>query len=624
MKPTEAKPYSQKVVSMILNEVNDYETTTIDLSDKVTFSQYDTIQTIITHQNHGFLTELAAGQKGDREFYDIITPMIETAVSNIDLDTDNIETYTDNPDYQAQELLSKAAIKRYNRQTNQGVNLNEMVYQFADEGNIIARKVEGGEIYRPVLPQNLIIVDPSARTLEDTAVIERCPMGQTEVRGTKGWDNIDELFEYCDLTETDSNPYYEIFYRYGEITKKRLGNLKKEVHGIKYRYQEGDKNNYVQALVVIARAKKGVKNDQSEKVPGFVLFVEELKPQTINVTKKLKVKRYKPYESVRLGKYNGRFWGAGYREIGIPYQNRANELGNQLRGIMQLASKMVFWSSDKEIAGKNILSAIKNGQIIQAENLYLLNNVFPNLSLYAEEWNRNITEAQKALKAFEAASGESLPSSTSATAVAVQNNAIGKFFDFKREKFGLFLSVIYKRWVIPALLKDLSADEAIELTGDSQFIDEVLTAHVRGLVIKNEMLNIALSGGTMYKEMFDMLVQQKKEELMKNPKQFVTIYKDFFKGIDIYVGINVTGEGFNKQARLSNILNLIKLSNNPDDMQDDLNEVRQMLGLKVRNNKPVQQTQQVQANSLNTQNLPMKEQPMNPQKELGIVNTNML
>ena len=117
---------------------------------------------------------------------------------------------------------------------------------------------------------------------------------------------------------------------------------------------------------------------------------------------------------------------------------------------------MIFWSSDEEIAGKNVLSAIKNGQILQAKNLNLLNNVFPNLSLYAEEWNRNISEATKALKAFEAASGETLPSSASATAITVQNEAIGKYYNFKREKFGLFISIVYKRWVFPSLLKDLS------------------------------------------------------------------------------------------------------------------------------------------------------------------------
>lgn len=620
------KPNSQKIVDLILAEVDNFKGKEIDLSDRAKFNQYQTVQDVITHQNHGFLTPLAPGQTDDREFYDIITPMIETGVANTDLDTDNVDTYTDDPDYSAQELLSKALIKRYNRQTNQGIVLNEMIYQLYDEGNIIARRVEGeGEVYRPVLPQNLIIVDPSARTLEDTAVIERNTMNQSEVRSMKGWDNTDLLFNYCDLSETDLIPYYEIYYFYGDLSKKRLGNIKKEVHGMPYKYVKGDNNNYVQAVVIIARAKDGVRNEEGKQVPGFVMFAEELKPQVIKVTKKLKIKRYKPYESVRLGKYNKRFWGAGYREVGKPYQNRANELGNQIREIMKLASKMVFWSKDKEIAGKNVLSAIKNGQILQANDLQLLNNVFPNLTLYSEEWNRNINECQKALKAFEAASGESLPSSASATAVVAQTQAIGKYFDFKRERFGLFISIVYKRWVLPDLLKDLDEEEVVELVGDASFIDEIITHYVRGSIYANEMKLLALSGGTMYKETFDFLMEQKKKELLKQPKLFATILKDFFKSVELYVGINVTGEGFNKQNKLSNLLKLLEFEVNPaitqnPDAMDDLNEARQMLGLKIRKgNKTAIPAMPSIGNpkTPNTQNLPMVENSAVPTKNVN-------
>jgi hypothetical protein len=621
------QPHSDKIVKLILNEVINYETSTIDLSDRVKFNQYQTIQINITHQNHGFLTNLAPGQEDDREFYDIITPMIETGVANTDLDTDNIDTFTDEAEYLAHELLANALIKRYNRQTNQGVVLNEMVYQFFDDGNIIVRKVDGeGELYRPVLPQNLIIVDQSARTLEDTAVIERATMNQSEVRGVKGWDNIDELFEYCDLSETDFMPYYEIFYWYGDLSKQRLGRIKKEVHGTDYKYKKGDKYNYIQSVVVIARAKKGVRNEKGAEVPGFVLFAEELKPQIINITKKLKIKRFKPYESVRLGKYNGRFWGAGYREIGVPYQNRANELGNQIRQIMKLASKMVFWSTDDEIAGKNILSAIKNGQILQAKDLYLLNNVFPNLTLFSEEWNRNINEAQKALKAFEAASGEALPSSTSATAILAQTQAIGKFYDFKRERFGLLLSIIYKRWILPEIMKGMKEDEVIEITGDVDFIDKMIEFYLKGSIIQSEMLNTALAGGVMYQENFDQLLQMKKQDMVKHPKLYASIAQFFFKGVDIFVGINVTGEGFNKQNKLSNILKMLEFEVNPNIMNnpaalDDLNEARQMLGLKANRNKPQPAQMVTNTPPTNTPSpMPTREQP--PLKPNG--NPNML
>ncbi len=500
---TEENEYSKKAVELISEEIGNYETGSINLSDNVSFSQYKTIQKILTHQNKGFLTKLKPGQKDDREFYDIVTPMIETAVSNIDLDTDNIEPYTDPPGRLAHEYSARILLTNYLRQTNHGVVLNEMEYQFVDDGNLIVRKVDDkGEIYRPVLPQNLYVIDQSARTLEDTTVIEKQAMNQSELREIKNWDNKDKVYNMCNTGESNLIPYYDIYYRYGEISKEMLGKIKEEVHGINYSEQEGDNNEYVQALVIMAKAKSGQKDENNNDIKGVITFIEELKIKEIKITKKLKIKKYKPYESVRLGKFNGRFWGEGYREIGMPYQNRANELGNQIRQIMKLASKMVFWSKDKNIAGKNILSAIKNGQVLQADDLQLLNNVFPNLSLYAEEWNRNINECTKALKAFEVASGESLPSSTSATGIAVQSQAVGKYYNFKRERFGLFLSSVFKRWVLAELI-EIDENELAEITGDISQIEEILEAIAKGWIIKNYFVAVAKSGGMITKKDFD-------------------------------------------------------------------------------------------------------------------------
>ena len=600
--------YSRKAVNLIITEIENFETETISLSDNVTFSQYQTVQDNITHQNKGFLTKLAPGQEDDREFYDIVSPMIETAVSNIDIDTDNIEPYVDDPEHLAEEYAARVLLKNFLRQTNHGTVLNDAEYQFVDDGTIVARKVDNdGEIYRLVLPANLYVIDQSARTLEETVVIEKFVMNQTQVREMKDWDNKDKVYDMCNVGDSGLIPYYEIYYRYGEKSKKDLGYEKKEVHGIDYTYKEGDENKFVQALEIMVKAKTGAKDLDDNNIYGVIVFAEELKPEEIKITKRLKVKRYKPYEFARLGKFNGRFWGEGYREKGKPYQNRANELGNQIRAIMKLASKMVFWSNDKQIAGKNILSAIKNGQVLQATDLQLLNNVYPNLSLFAEEWNRNINECAKALKAFEVASGESLPSSTSATAIAIQNQAVGKYYNFMQERYGLFVAPVFKRWVLPELT-NLQEDEVVELLGDEAMIEEIIDAYVKGWMKDNFFRSAVLAGEIPTQEEWQQVNELKKQEIMKQPKKFMTIAKGFFKGIEMYVGINTTGEAFNKQAKISNMLQLIPYITDPADVVDAINDVRQMLGL-----RPIKQKAQTPINQVNPAQMPMKEQSLQGQ-----------
>jgi hypothetical protein len=624
--------YSDQLVTQVIKEVDDFPGLTIQLSDRSSFCMYQCIQDSITHQNKQFLEPLSAESIAEgitRDFYDIVTPMVETAISNIDLDTNDLETYCDNPNYIAHDYLATIILRNFLKQTNQGEVINEHEYNFIDDGNLFVRFIEeknrtdSGDLFKRVLPQNIIVTDPSSESLEQTTYIEKDVMIQSELRKMSNWSNVDLVTKLGRTGSNDDIPYYELFYRYGELNRETLGMVRKEMEGVEYKKKDGDDNDYIQSLVIVARAKKGAKLDDGQETQGILVFAEELKPKTYKITNKLKIKRYKPVEMVRLGRFNGRLWGEGYREIGRTYQNRANEIANQLKDAMEVASKMVFWSSDDDISGKNILSSIRNGQILKAKDLALLNNVFPSLSLYAEEWNKNLNECEKALKAFEVASGESLPSSTSATAVSVQNNAVGKYFNFKREKFGLFLSKIYKRWVIPELLKNMDEKETIELVGDPSFIEDILDAYTNGWLLdnlKDIALQMAQNPDTAVptKEAMEELKDMKKKELMQQPKLYMEAFKDFFKDVEFYVGLNLTGEPFNKQAKVSNALQMLNfelnpaLMNNPE-AQDTIKWVKKMLGLPVKKYQaPTQSPNQMPnpTNPVNPSDLSMKEQPL--------------
>lgn len=603
---------TNQFVKVVIKEISDFETTQIPLSTTKDYNQYQTLQVVKTHQNKGFLTVLAAGQEDDREFYDIGTPMIETRVVNIDLDDKDLEPYTDNANFIPQEFLAKSLLKHYLRQTNHGQKINDIEKMFLDEGNIVVRKVSGknnnGEIYLPVNLANLYVIDQTAKTLEDTTVIEKDIMNQSTLRKMKEWTNIDKVLALSNVSKSAEIPYYEVYYRYGEVSVSDFNSIQFDLTGKKIEDKENDDNEYIQSLVVVVKAKRGEKyNGEEYGSDGIVVFAEKLTPEIIKISSELEITKYKPYEEAHLGKYNDRWMREGDREVLIPYQNRANELGNQIREIMGLASKMIFWSSDTKISGKNVLSAIKNGQILEATNLNLLNNVFPNLSLFSEEWNRNINEAQKALKAFEVASGESLPSSTSATAVSVQNQQIGKYYDFIREELGLFFGCVFKRWIIPVLLKKTTSIEKLEIIGDPSYLDEYAQALAKGWLFQN--MEYIQSKGGITQEQYTQLIEMKKQEILKNKKMFIDLEKDFFNDVEMYVGLNSTGQSFNKQARVTNGLQLANLIQDPKARADLLSEIANNLGYKISPQAimPVEQTQ------LQPGQLPMKEQSPKPE-----------
>lgn len=606
-------------INLVFKEVSNFETEQIQLSDNKNYNQYQTVKAIKAHQNESFLTPLALGQENDREFYDIGTPMIETRVVNSDIDSKDLDVYAES-NFVSQEFVARSLLRQFLKQSNHGEKINDIVETSFDEGNIVVRKINGkynnGEIYAPVLLTNLYVIDQTAKTLEDTTVVEKQIMNQSTLRKMKEWKNIDKVIELGNQSKDDDIPSYEIYLRFGEVSVKDYNELRKYLGQAESNLES---DNYIQSLIIVAKAKKGKEyNGQPFDMDGVVVFAEELTPEIIKITSELEIIKYKPYDEAHLGKYNGRWLRKGDREVLMPYQNRANELGNQIRDVMRLASKLIFWSKDTNIAGKNIISAIKNGQIISTTHLELLNNVFPNLTFFSEEWNRNLNEAQKALKAFEVASGEAMPSSTSATAVSVQNQQVGKYYDFKREKLGLFFASVFKRWVIPELLKRTSTKELIEIVGDPAYLDEYAGYLAKGFFLRN-IEQIAINGG-ISKEEAEQLIAIKKQEILNNKRQLLTLEKDFFKSIELYVCLNATGEIFNKQAKVSNGIAIANLLVNPNLKNDKqaysiILDIANSLGYKVNTeqtpNQPIPQ-QQTQAGSINTGNLPMMEQGETP------------
>lgn len=598
---------TSRIIDIVFKEIKDYETGTIPLGNK-TFSQNDTINTIVTHQNKGFLLPYGEGKSDPREFYDIGSPIISTRVVNTDLDTNNFEPYTDNPNHFGGAFLARSLFRHWLRQTNHGERINDLMEDGHDIGNLVVRKVNNtgnsGDIYYPVLLTNLYVIDTTARTLEETVVIEKQIINQSTLRKMKEWSNVDEVVALGNMGKDDDLPYYEVYYRYGEISKANFNYIQKELTGKDYEVNEEDAKEYINSLIVVVKAKKGEKyNGINNDKQGIVVFAEELKPEIIKVSSELEITKYKPYEEFHLGNYKGRWLREGAREILIPYQNNANNLKNRFNEVLEQASKFVYWSKDQKLATKNVLSSVRNGQVINTEHLEVLNNVFPNLVLFSNEWNQNIKDAQNALKAFEVASGEALPSSTSATAVSVQNQQVGKYYDFIREKFGLFFSSVFKRWVIPELLKKTSTLEKLEIVGDPEYLDEYATIIAKGKIIKL-LPKIATLGGMVTREQFDQIVEVEKQLILKEKKQFLELEKDFFKDIELFIGLNPTGELFNKQARVSNGLQLVQFITDPESQAKLVSELANELGFNLNIKAfSVQQSDPAQVNP----NSPLKE-----------------
>jgi len=598
---------NQNLVTLVSKEVSDFETGYIYIADKVKFSQHQTVKKILTHQNNGW----EKASKKFRIFVNIGNSRVDTVVKKIDFDTKDIQLTLDDPNLNAHTLLLRSEIRQYLKDTNHGVKLNENVYTFSDWGNVVD-KYDQDEIYRQVNIANLKVIDQSAETLEDTTVIEEHRYTVNEFRRiaqASGWENYDEAI--AQLSNED-NPYIYVYERYGELTLRDFKQAQdKEV-------TPEDENKYIMALAIIAttrpnpKARNSFSSDQGI-ADGTVLFIEELKPKKFG-----DLIYYKPYREAHFDDYQGRWLRKGIREKLFEYQDRANELANQIREAMRWSQIHVFWSPDQQIAGKNILEGLEQGQIIHTEQLNVLPVEERNLSAHISEWNRIMELADRECQAFEVATGEGLPSGTTLGQVQIQTTAVGEHFDFKREKLALLVKQLFNDFVLPDIVKRIRTEHHLEITGSPEYIDQVMDAAAQGWLATNYLKMVALAGGTVNPEQWQELVKLKKEEFMKEPKKVITVLADFYKEILPKCDITITGENINKQSKISNGLGLINLITNPIYLQDPgartiIQEVASLIGFDVKLATP--QPQQPQEPQGQPQRQPQGKPPTgNPQE----------
>lgn len=539
------KPDQATIVDIISKEITEYESEKLNLTDKVDFNQHETIKKIVQHQNNGFSTQ----SKKKRFFFNIGNSRIDTAVKKIDFDTKDVSIENIGGTNKGENLLLQAENRQYMYQTGLGPKMNDIVEQYPDLGNVIVKKVDGDDIFEVVNPVNFKVTDQSAKTIEDTTVLEEHIYNSASMRKMKdAWDNVDVALKECNSKEGKQGSAYHVVERYGEMTV----NDYKKIKGLKPVWGGDDKYLNTYSIACIKRPDTKYYIEEKGQTNGVIMFCEEFNKPKSSV-----------YKTLHWGAYQGRFWRKGLREVLFPYQERLNILGNQIYQALKWSNIHVLWSPDQKIAGKNIFRAIENGQIIQTDQLNILPLEERNLSAQVNEWNRLMDMADRETQAFEVATGERLPSGTTLGQIELQNQNVGQFFQYKREKLGLFLEDIYNDWILPRLIKKINAEHILAITGDTAFLEDFYTNAAEGWVTNNWLsLDPSIP--------FDQQVAEKTRELMSAGNLSLQIQKDMYKNIKARARVVISGESTDRQNKINNGMSLLNIVSNPNIMQNTL------------------------------------------------------
>jgi len=527
------------VYKTIEGEIRRYQDETVDLAEGVSFSQYKLVRRISLFENQQYPKGNLDSQGDYKYWYDIISPRVNGEVKNIDFDSNNIVIYSDSINDRVAIYLSNLELGNWLKTTGQSEELNDAVEEFSALGNVVWKKVKDG--YERADLKNFYVLNQTAKTLNESAVIERHLMTQSQLRDKSSvWKNIDKVIKACgnkqfaatsQTTSSDtSNPYYEIFERNGEIKESELF----EAQG----KSGGSDEKWVLAKVILAGLKS--KGDKSKK---YVLFAETMEEM--------------PYREAHRGRYKGKWWREGMYEILFDCQTRANAIGNQLSKGLEWASKTIFRTSDDSFV-QNLLTDLKSGDILRSRDLAQVDVRMQGLDQMMVDWNRNIQVADMLANSYEVVQGQTMPSNTPFKLGSLLDQNANKLFDFLREKLSIGLTSLIESWILPTLIKDLKSKKIIDLTNSEENLKDFYKMVVDSWYLKN-LLKLPPHSP----EMAQTLKETKLEQLIEGGKAEVEVIKGFWSGFKPRAKVVITGENVRLAAELESLFSFIQLEVDP-------------------------------------------------------------
>lgn len=586
-----------KVFDTVSSEITTYLFREQMIAEGVPHSLYRLIKRINLFKNRhypeGKIDKRTAAYK---YWFDIIHPRGNNEIKNLRFSSKNILPFSTNPvgDFAAVFTLH-AALNEWMWKTGREEELADSIERFSGDGNILLKKVKGG--YDACDFDNTYIINTAAKTVEDTPIIERYQMTQSELRAKTAWNNVDDVIKNCGNKffkktvrsgyVSTTNPIYEIYERNGEISEEALF----EAQG----NDGGDPDKFILARVVIA----GLANrEESEK---YVLFAEELIGDMCDW-----------FAEAHRGPYKGRWWREGLYELLLDHQYRANEIGNQIARGLDWASKVIFKDDSPQIV-QNIRTDLQNGDLIKSANLAQVEVRLQGLDQLIADWNRLMEDADAIANSSEIVQGQSMPAGTPFQLGTLLDSNASKLFVLLRAKLGHCYARAFKDFTLPDLVKDIKGMDIIRVTGDAEFLDRF-----RQLAVNNWYVQNLVHIGPHTSDMADVLKQAKLKELEQTDPLIKNV-QSIWKGILPRIQVTITGENYDVSESLQTIASVLQFETDPARRAFLLDTIYSSKGIPVPPPTPQQPAQPQQSQR---QTSPQPSGPTTNTQMRGIAKTN--
>jgi hypothetical protein len=548
----------ENIFSIIRQEKNDFINNYIQPIDGWSFSQYQTIKRIHLYSNDKFENgQYYLGR--EKIFFNVVNNPVELAQTLLDFDTKHVKAYSRALNSYDKLFLFNKEAEYYFKKTKFSSILNEISEGVSRYGSHVIKKTKGGI---ESCDLRKLMLDPAVDRIHNSrfiTIVHDYTASELREQGEKnGWDkdavekaiksfgNTNTPDSYMDaygnLNQIRSSPYIRVYERWGEVPEKLFGGKSKKM---------------VKSLFMVAGADEQTRNAEGLAVgeEGIVLF-------------KTKWHKAYPFKDFHYTKTKGRWLGVGIVEKLFPVQIRFNELKNQQRFAMELSSKHIFQSKDRNVSN-NLLTDVDNGQVLSVKNeITPVVNEERNLSAFNKEEQTYYKQAQDITFSYESVRGD-MGAETTATTASISTQRSSSVFELKRENIGNDLRDFLNDFVKDDIIRDITPEHILVFTGNVSevniFDDKFAQAKTNSYFLENLLNGKIIEAPELESYKNKILMDLKRGAI----DRAVIIEKDYFKDSDLWLDFNLTNEAFDASTVFSNSNSvLIALAQNPTILQD--------------------------------------------------------
>jgi hypothetical protein len=557
---------AQQAIAIVDQERTNWEDAVVYVTEKVGFRMRELVR--IMRKNYWGVFDYPVDKATGREkiWIGLVMSTVDTWVKNSDLSSKDLGFIAKTPDgYQITDL-TRLVVKEYLDKMFFGEILDADIPQVLIDGTLVWKTWEERGPEGPIMKRTTVdllncYIDPSEQSIQTAyRFTERSIMTPDEIRGMTGWKNTEGLTGSQILNKIDGSQnssfdtkstgnFRDVYEMWGKMPKWLVtGEQKAE-----------DAWDEIDGHIIVSGLQAGN--------VAFHLAEENKRKDDLGCT-------LKPYEELRVSKISGRWYGLGIAERLLALQEYLNTIVNIRINRSYISQLGLFKIKKGAGITAQMLNKLPSNGAIQVQSMDDVTQMQVSdigQSSYNDEdvvkyWAQQMSSAQPV------SSGETLPSSATATAAAISNtNAKTGYTKFK-EGIGMFLQRWMNRHALPIIAKGINEGDIVRLMSDDEsfkrFVDSIALANVED----------ALEKGNVIPSEEELLaaIENETERLRKSETLMIESVQEIVAS-DVEAKFKVTNEDLDTSVTVANLIQIMQIA--PEYRESVVRQLYDLMGL---------------------------------------------